>query len=281
MLRLWKRKDSDLEPPSDEPDAESVQRLEFIAKQSVEDALVPDETKPIEEDAWTLAPSPARARVGASGIEMPDIKNDSPQMASIDTKAIEQRIDDRFDRIEATMGIMEARLTQFNPTANAGEMLPTDNFFILDEDGDASEISVEDINGNESTSTDEGESNQEQAISDGVNLLDLYEGSVADINPFLNRRIDHTSSESFVSVSEITALLLDNLSSPAATSFVEKAVTSNMVTKDEGSELMALISLANPEVNVNGSEHLPHRTLLMFSAMVESWRDSNISIQGE
>ena len=74
MLRLWKRKDSDLEAPSDEPDAESVQRLEFIAKQSVEDALIPDETKPIEEDAWTLAPSPARARVGASGIEMPDIK---------------------------------------------------------------------------------------------------------------------------------------------------------------------------------------------------------------
>ncbi|DAC48542.1 MAG: hypothetical protein CL969_05810 [Euryarchaeota archaeon] len=280
MLRLWKRKDSDLESPSDEPDAESVQRLEFIAKQSVDDALVPDETKPIEEDAWTLAPSPARARVGASGIEMPEINNDSSQMASFDTKAIEQRIDDRFDRIEATMGIMEARLTQFNPTANAGEILPTDNLIILDEDGEATEISVEEVNDNEEPSTDE-ESNQAQAISDDVNLLDLYEGSVADINPFLNRRIDHISSESFVSVSEITALLLDNLSAPAATSFVEKAVTSNMVTKDEGSELMALISLANPEVNDNGSEHLPHRTLLMFSAMVKSWRDSKISMQGE
>jgi|TARA_Y100000310_G_C20590160_1_gene767549 hypothetical protein len=279
-LRLWKRKDSDLESPSDEPDAESVQRLEFIAKQSVDDALVPDETKPIEEDAWTLAPSPARARVGASGIEMPEINNDSSQMASFDTKAIEQRIDDRFDRIEATMGIMEARLTQFNPTANAGEILPTDNLIILDEDGEATEISVEEVNDNEEPSTDE-ESNQAQAISDDVNLLDLYEGSVADINPFLNRRIDHISSESFVSVSEITALLLDNLSAPAATSFVEKAVTSNMVTKDEGSELMALISLANPEVNDNGSEHLPHRTLLMFSAMVKSWRDSKISMQGE
>tara|TARA_Y100000031_G_C8190979_1_gene371367 strand:+ start:201 stop:1043 length:843 start_codon:yes stop_codon:yes gene_type:complete len=280
LLRLWKRKDSDLESPSDEPDAESVQRLEFIAKQSVDDALVPDETKPIEEDAWTLAPSPARARVGASGIEMPEINNDSSQMASFDTKAIEQRIDDRFDRIEATMGIMEARLTQFNPTANAGEILPTDNLIILDEDGEATEISVEEVNDNEEPSTDE-ESNQAQAISDDVNLLDLYEGSVADINPFLNRRIDHISSESFVSVSEITALLLDNLSAPAATSFVEKAVTSNMVTKDEGSELMALISLANPEVNDNGSEHLPHRTLLMFSAMVKSWRDSKISMQGE
>ncbi|HIH83628.1 MAG TPA: hypothetical protein HA340_06750 [Candidatus Thalassarchaeaceae archaeon] len=279
-MRLWKRKDSDLESPSDEPDAESVQRLEFIAKQSVDDALVPDETKPIEEDAWTLAPSPARARVGASGIEMPEINNDSSQMASFDTKAIEQRIDDRFDRIEATMGIMEARLTQFNPTANAGEILPTDNLIILDEDGEATEISVEEVNDNEEPSTDE-ESNQAQAISDDVNLLDLYEGSVADINPFLNRRIDHISSESFVSVSEITALLLDNLSAPAATSFVEKAVTSNMVTKDEGSELMALISLANPEVNDNGSEHLPHRTLLMFSAMVKSWRDSKISMQGE
>ncbi|MDP7043511.1 MAG: hypothetical protein QF807_05790 [Candidatus Thalassarchaeaceae archaeon] len=280
-MRLWKRKDSDLESPSDEPDSESIQRLEFIAKQSVEDSLVPDETKPIEEDAWTLAPSPARARVGASGIEMPEINSDSSQMASFDTKAIEQRIDDRFDRIEATMGIMEARLTQFNPTNNAGEILPTDNLIILDDDGEATEISVEDVDSSEEPSTDEEKSNQAQAISDDINLLDLYEGSVADINPFLNRRADHTSSESFVSVSEITALLLDNLSAPAATSFVEKAVTSNMVTKDEGSELTALISLANPEVNDNGSEHLPHRTLLMFSAMVKSWRDSKISMQGE
>ena len=51
-----------------------------------------------------------------------------------------------------------------------------------------------------------------------------------------------------------------------------------MITKDEGVELMALISLANPEVNNNGLEHLPHRTLLMFSAMVEAWRDSQNSI---
>jgi len=276
-LRLWGwgKKDSDSDSESDNPTAESTQRLEYLVNQSIEDALVPDETKPIEEDAWTLAPSPGRVRVGATGIVAPEVKQEPAPIASVDNKVIEKQIAEGFDRIEATMGIMEARFTQYDPSNNAGQILPTDDLIVKSDDNDA----LDESSSNGAQNDEETESTiPEPATTNDLNLLDLYEGSVADINPFLNKRIDHNSTEPMVTMSEITALLLDNLSAPSATLFVEKAVGSSMITKDEGVELMALISLANPEINNNGLEHLPHRTLLMFSAMVEAWRDSQNSI---
>jgi hypothetical protein len=275
-LRLFRRKQSDSESPLDEPDAESIQRLESLAKQSIEDSLLPEESKLIEEDAWTLSPAPPRARVGASGIEVSEVSHSSAPV-SFDSKAIEQRIDDRFDRIEATMSIMEARLIQEKSSDDLDHALPTDKLVTVNDDGEASETE-NDISEDQS----DDDSNQVGEIVKDVNLLDLYEGRVANLNPFLIPRIDKNSSpESLVSISEISALLLDNLSAPSAVAFVEKAIASGMVTGEEGSELMALITLANPEVNVDGVEHLPHRTLLMFSAMVDAWREVNNSNEGE
>ena len=123
----------------------------------------------------------------------------------------------------------------------------------------------------ESEESDESNSTQEVET---VSLLDLYEGSVADINPFLNRRADAHSRGPVVTVSEISALLLDHLSSEQALTFIEKAKTSGMITKDESVELVSIIGLANPAINDDGAEHLPHRTLLMFGSMVEAWRNS-------
>ncbi len=250
----------------DEIDSASVQRLESLSEQAIEAVTVPEESIPIEEDAWTLAPSPARARVGASGLEPVTVESkaiDTP--ATIDTKAIEQRMDDRFDRIEATMSIMDARLTQLHVTDNLGHSLPTDTLVTADgEDGTT----------DEAQSSEESEGSTLSQEVETVSLLDLYEGSVADINPFLNRRADSHSRGPEVTVSEISALLLDHLSSEQALTFIEKAKTSGMITKDESTELASIIGLANPAINDDGSEHLPHRTLLMFGSMVEAWRNS-------
>jgi hypothetical protein len=249
-------------------DEASVQRLESLSEQAVEAVMVPEESIPIEEDAWTLAPSPARARVGASGFE-PVVAEGKPtpsDSSTIDTKAIEQRLDDRFDRIEATMNIMDARLTQLHVPDNYPQVLPTDTLVTADGDGD-------EVVEQEGT-TSEGSEGSESSEGETVNLLDLYEGSVADLNPFLNRRPDSRSQGLPVTVSEISALLLDHLSAESAGIFIEKAKTSGMISKDESAELTAIIGLANPAINNDGSEHLPHRTLLMFGSMVEAWRNS-------
>ena len=251
----------------DEVDSVSVQRLESLSEQAIEAVTVPEESIPIEEDAWTLAPSPARARVGASGLEPVPVesKPTSDTPATIDTKAIEQRMDDRFDRIEATMSIMDARLTQLHVSDNLSHALPTDT--LVTSEGEEGAPTEETAPGD----SDESESLQEM---ERVSLLDLYEGSVADLNPFLNRRADSHSGGPIVTVSEISALLLDHLSSEQALTFIEKAKTSGMVTKDEAAELVAIVGLADPAINNDGSEHLPHRTLLMFGSMVEAWRNS-------
>tara|TARA_B110000014_G_C20118948_1_gene592058 strand:+ start:606 stop:1433 length:828 start_codon:yes stop_codon:yes gene_type:complete len=252
----------------DDVDEASVQRLESLSEQAVEAVMVPEESIPIEEDAWTLAPSPARARVGASGFE-PAIVEGKPtpsDSSTIDTKAIEQRLDDRFDRIEATMGIMDARLTQLNVSDNLPHVLPTDTLVTVD-GGGGGEVEQE-------GTTSEDVEYSESPEGETVNLLDLYEGSVADLNPFLNRRSDSRSQGPSVTVSEISALLLDHLSAESANLFIDKAKTSGMISKDESTELTAIIGLANPAINNDGSEHLPHRTLLMFGSMVEAWRNS-------
>ena len=251
----------------DDVDEVSVQRLESLSEQAVEAVLVPEESIPIEEDAWTLAPSPARARVGASGLEPVPVENKpaSTGTSTIDTKAIEQRLDDRFDRIEATMSIMDARLTQLHVSDNLPHALPTDT--LVTADGDDQEVAEDD-------ETSEDAEDSETPVDETVNLLDLYEGSVADLNPFLNRRPESRSQGPSVTVSEISALLLDHLSAEAATVFIDKAKTSGMISKAESTELTAIIGLANPAINNDGSEHLPHRTLLMFGSMVEAWRNS-------
>ena len=255
-------------------DEASVQRLESLSEQAVEAVMVPEESIPIEEDAWTLAPSPARARVGASGLEpvAVDSKPASTGTSTMDTKAIEQRLDDRFDRIEATMSIMDARLTQLHVSDNLSHALPTDT--LVTADGDDEETAEQ------ADETSDDVDDPESSAGETVNLLDLYEGSVADLNPFLNRRPDSRSQGPSVTVSEISALLLDHLSAESAEVFIEKAKTSGMISKEESSELTAIIGLANPAINNDGSEHLPHRTLLMFGSMVDAWRNSR-STSGE
>ena len=252
-------------------DMGSGRRLEVLSGHSIDASVVPDEAIPIEEDAWTLAPSPTRARVGTSGIEPPP-REEKMVQPTVDTKEIQQKLDNRFDRIEASMAMMDARLTQIRESNEMIHALPTDTLVTADDE----HTEDEDQDGEETDS----DSIETESAPITVNLLDLYEDRVADLNPFLTRRPDAHSSGPTVSTSEIAALLLDHLSATATTSFLEKASSSGMITAEESRELNGLVQLADPAVNEGGGEHLPHRELLMFNAMVEAWRSAKLPEEG-
>jgi hypothetical protein len=253
-------------------DLGSERRLEALSGHSIDASVVPDDAIPIEEDAWTLAPSPTRARVGTSGIEPPP-REDKVVQPTVDTKEIQQKLDTRFDRIEASMAMMDARLTQIRESSETMHTLPTDTLVTADSEQDPTEVGDDD-----DEAAADGTETEPESVT--VNLLDLYEDSVADLNPFLTRRPDSHSSGPTVSTSEIAALLLDHLSATSTSVFIEKATSSGMITAEESKELNGLVQLADPAVNENGGEHLPHRELLMFNAMVESWRVSKLPAEG-
>ena len=251
----------------DVADEEAISRLESLATHSIDVATIPLDAAPIEEDAWTLAPSPTRARIGATGLESADsvVQDSSGKQVNFDTKEIEDKMDSRFDRIEATMAMLDARLTQLKDVAGTPYAIPTDKLITMDtdEDDDGTETEGDEI---------EGQSD--------VNLLDLYESRIAELNPFLNQRPGALTENLPITTSEIVALLLDNLSASNATSFVDKAAASGMITTDECGVLKGLIDLADPAVNENTAEHLPHRELLMFNAMIGAWRQTNAPPEG-
>jgi len=71
----------------------------------------------------------------------------------------------------------------------------------------------------------------------------------------------------------VAALLLDHMSGMAAVSFTQKAIASGMLSSEEGQAVMAIVQLAEPgEPETALEDHLPHRQLLVFSALVSSWR---------
>ena len=259
----------------DVADEEAISRLESLATHSIDVATIPLDAAPIEEDAWTLAPSPTRARIGATGLESADsvVQDSSGKQVNFDTKEIEDKMDSRFDRIEATMAMLDARLTQLKDVAGTPYAIPTDKLITMDTD--------EDDDGTESEGDEiEGESEVADIQQSDVNVLDLYESRIAELNPFLNQRPGALTENLPITTSEIVALLLDNLSASNATSFVDKAAGSGMITTDECGVLKGLIDLADPAVNENTAEHLPHRELLMFNAMIGAWRQANAPPEG-
>ncbi|MEC9090416.1 MAG: hypothetical protein VYC11_03495, partial [Candidatus Thermoplasmatota archaeon] len=100
-------------------DEQAISKLESLATHSIDVATIPLDATPIEEDAWTLSPSPTRARIGATGLEPTDSmsQDSSGKQGNFDTKEMEDKMDSRFDRIEATMAMMDARLTQLKDIA--------------------------------------------------------------------------------------------------------------------------------------------------------------------
>ena len=240
----------------DVAEEQAISRLESLATHSIDVATIPMDAAPIEEDAWTLAPSPTRARIGTTGLESADsvVQDSSGKQVNFDTKEIEDKLDSRFDRIEATMAMLDARLTQLKDVTGTPLAIPTDKLITMDteEDDDGAATEGDEI---------EAESEVADVQQSDVNLLDLYESRIAELNPFLNQRPGALSASN-------------------ATSFVEKAAASGMITTDECAVLKGLIDLADPAVNENTAEHLPHRELLMFNAMIGAWRQANAPPEG-
>ena len=79
----------------------------------------------------------------------------------------------------------------------------------------------------------------------------------------------------------VAALLLDHMSGMAAVSFTQKAMESGMLTQQEGDDVLAIVQLAEPgDPETALEDHLPHRQLLVFSALVSSWRQLHM-LRGE
>lgn len=107
-------------------------------------------------------------------------------------------------------------------------------------------------------------------------LVELYEAQALAANPFLSN--PHTlglagNASGSAGAPAVAALLLDHMSGMAAVSFTQKAIDSGMLTEPEGSNVLAIVQLAEPgDADSALLDHLPHRQLLLFSAMVASWR---------
>ena len=114
-------------------------------------------------------------------------------------------------------------------------------------------------------------------------LVELYEAQALAANPFLvaPRSSGSGNGQSSTGAPTVAALLLDHMSGMAAVSFTQKAMESGMLTQDEGDAVLAIVQLAEPgDPETALEDHLPHRQLLVFSALVSSWRQLHM-LRGE
>jgi hypothetical protein len=268
-------------------DAElSEERLKIMANVAIEQVPLPEEGELSEEDAWTISPGPTRAKVNSIGsvptvaaTMNPVAAQTATMNAQVDTSGLERLISSRLDMVEDVLRMVEVRLEEgvsINPNAP-----------ILGEDGEP--IHVE---GNDALTGDRIVTSQGEVIasgganrlkgSDEAPLVELYEAQALAANPFLVAPSSGpTTKMNQVGAPTIAALLLDNMSGMAAVSFAQKAINSGMLTSDEGSSVLAIVQLASPgDTEAALEDHLSHRELLSFSALVTSWREVK-NLRGE
>ena len=113
-------------------------------------------------------------------------------------------------------------------------------------------------------------------------LVELYEAQALAANPFLVApRSSGSGNQTSTGAPTVAALLLDHMSGMAAVSFTQKAMESGMLTQEEGDAVLAIVQLAEPgDPETALEDHLPHRQLLVFSALVSSWRQLHM-LRGE
>jgi hypothetical protein len=146
----------------------------------------------------------------------------------------------------------------------------------VSESGESSETELED---GESIITASGEvitgtASLRLKADDAAPLLELYEAQALASNPFLIAPANlGDGADGTVGAPTVAALLLDNLSGMAAVSFTQKAMSSGMLIADEGKQVLAIVQMDAPGDTESALEdHLPHRELLTFSALISNWR---------
>lgn len=265
----------------------SEDRLKILANVAIEQVPFPEQGMLTEEDAWTISPGPTRARLSSQqsvpgvAASMAPAAPVVPQTATVDTSGLERLLSSRLDMVEDVLRKVEVRLEEGTSLVPAAEH-QTGDATTGEEDGDHDEVSGDRI------ITADGEVMEVNGTSrmmedDQGQLVELYEAQALAANPFLvaPRSGGGGSSSNNTGAPTVAALLLDHMSGLAAVSFAQKAMESGMLSNTEGNAVLAIVQLAEPgDADTALDDHLPHRQLLVFSALVSSWRQLH-GIRGE
>lgn len=261
-------------------DAElSEERLKILSNVAIEQVPLPEEGELSEEDAWTISPGPTRAKMNSIG-SVPTVSQTlAPSQptqvnAQVDTSGLERLISSRLDMVEDVLGLVEKRLEESMTFAPEGQKFDSEGNPIVHDDFDEAEISAGDTIVTASGEVIPASGVNRLMAEDEAPLVELYEAQALAANPFLVAPSSGPTTEANkVGAPTVAALLLDHMSGMAAVNFVQKAINSGMLTQDEGKSVLAIVQLATPgEAEAALEDHLPHRELLTFSALVTSWR---------
>ena len=262
-------------------DAElSEERLKILSNVAIEQVPLPEEGELSEEDAWTISPGPTRAKLNSIGSVPTVSQTMAPAQptqvnAQVDTSGLERLISSRLDMVEDVLGLVEKRIEESMQIHTVEHKVDEEGNPIVDQH---SAMDAE-MNAGDTIITASGEVIPAAGVDrlmahDEAPLVELYEAQALAANPFLVAPSSGpTTQANKVGAPTVAALLLDNMSGMAAVNFVQKAINSGMLNQDEGNAVLAIVQLATPgEAEAALEDHLPHRELLTFSALVTSWR---------
>jgi len=263
----------------------SLQRLEAMTNVGYEEVPLPDEGELSEEEAWTISPTSATVRIGSqiasAAAEPASAGAGANVVASIDTKGLERMMSSRLDMVEDTIRSMSYQLTDAiasRPT-EVVEVVSTESTESADAD-DVDDSSTPESDSGDRLITAVGQVLPAGAVAsspvvDEGSLMELYEAQALAVNPFLLTPdiISEVSRSVDVGSQTIAALLLDQMTGMAATSFLQKAVQSGMLTQDEYNEVISIVHLALPGDPESALEdRLNNHDLLTLSSLISAWR---------
>ena len=262
-------------------DAElSEERLKILSNVAIEQVPLPEEGELSEEDAWTISPGPTRAKLNSIGSVPTVSQTMAPAQptqvnAQVDTSGLERLISSRLDMVEDVLGLVEKRIEESMQIHTVEHKVDEEgNPIVGDEGAMDTEMSAGDTIITASGEVIPAAGVDRLMAHDEAPLVELYEAQALAANPFLVAPSSGpTTQANKVGAPTVAALLLDNMSGMAAVNFVQKAMNSGMLNQDEGKAVLAIVQLATPgEAEEALEDHLPHRELLTFSALVTSWR---------
>jgi hypothetical protein len=271
----------------------SIRRLEAMSNVGYEEVPLPDEGELSEEEAWTISPTSAAVRIGSQligevGGKSSPIASSAPQTvsATIDTKSLERLLSSRLDMVEDSMRSMSFQIQ------DAITKIPESSASSDDEDGEEGSVDGEGDSESAIVPAETGSADRvitatgeviqapagstRMAADDAASLMELYEAQALALNPFLAtpEGLEEVSKSVDVGPHTLAALLLDNMTGMAATSFLQKAVQSGMLTEVEYNAVVSIVHLAvsgDPESALE--DKLQNKELLTFSALITAWRN--------
>ena len=265
----------------------SEERLKILANVAIEQVPFPEQGMLTEEDAWTISPGPTRARINSqqsvpnvAASLAPAVTPVPAAPTTVDTSGLERLISSRLDMVEDVLRMVEHRLDE-GVSVNTETDADDEGINSVASDGDADGATGDRIITASGEVVEVGGSSRMMEDDQGQ-LVELYEAQALAANPFLVApRSSGSGNQSSTGAPTVAALLLDHMSGMAAVSFTQKAIESGMLTQDEGDAVLAIVQLAEPgDPETALEDHLPHRQLLVFSALVSSWRHLHM-LRGE